>query len=254
MQPQQAQQNAGAFLPPTISDPTITTAPLVRHLANRLVVLIPTPGTFQANAPAMEPGKFADKIQFDAFILDGGPLSYGDRINDGTPPSHQIATPCKVQAMISQHPMIVRPLREALQVGSAVVGRIIKLPPQKTGQSGSWAIQKLGQSPGDQAARASAQALVNAAYSGQWISPEPVRLAPLGVPPVPAATFVPPAPVAPAAQPTPVPPMAAAVVGASEPAAPAGYEAIWGQLTAEQRQQILSSLPTATPAGAPNPF
>ena len=59
------------------------------------------------------------------------------------------------------------------------------------------------------------------------------------------------------AQPVWVPPAAPAPAAVAEPGPPPGYEAMWGQLTPEQRQQVLAHVGQQQPAQAapqPNPY
>jgi hypothetical protein len=245
------------FINPALSGgPTLK----IRNLAGRVVGLIPT--AYDPNAPGIptkqNPNPTQELITADAFVVDGGPLDYGDSQAERipTPPTMRIQTPCIVRSVLISNVNIVRTLKPHVGTGAVVLGRIVQGVTSTQGNSRPWNLEPLADTlprhileqrglseahvAADRAIREQAAAIWAQMAMGSWTSPTPVPLT-AAVPAVPAAAV--PAAV-PAAAPAAVP-AAAAPVAADIPC-PAGWSpAVWDTLSLAQKQAVVPQ-PAAT--------
>lgn len=153
-------------------------APSARHLEGRTIIVVPH--------RVDETSKFKDAVRptayLDLFVLDGGPMQYGDNADLHTPPTHQIQTPCHFANIMMGNSGIVNEVRDLLRRGGMSVGVV------QRGQKGNrpYLITKVetdldGNTRPDGAQRRElARNIYFAHTSGSWQSPEPLLLQPAG--------------------------------------------------------------------------
>lgn len=264
--------------------------PGARHLEGRVVIIKPvrvdeTTLGFDKKTPA--PTLIADII-----VVDGGPLVYGDQVNNAgqqlKPPTHRVETPAMFRGWMDSHMFIVNPCRDMLRAGQPVTVGIIERGTQGNRpyfltETHTDVNRQPRTDPSFAQRRQAAIDVYNAFQTGQWQPPTPVELnpAPAAAPAQPSAwntaASAPPQPSAftqAVAFPAPVgaqastPPSAAgawgqpaafpALASAGGPAfdlskpAP-GYDALWPQLSEAQRLQVWQAQPGASAPAAPAP-
>lgn len=236
--------------------------PGARHLEGRVVIIKPvrvdeTTLGFDKKTPA-------PTVICDIIVVDGGPLIYGDQVNNAgqqlRPPTHRIETPAVFRGWMDSHAYIVNPLRDMLRAGQPVTVGIIERGTQGNRpyfltETHTDVDRKPRTDPSFAQRRQLAIDVYNAFQTGQWQPPAPVELNP----PAPAPSS-PPMAGAWGSQ-----PQASAQLATSftpQPSAPApvtfdlsrpapGFEAMWAQLTEVQRLQLWQAQPAGTAAAAP---
>lgn len=105
----------------------------VRHLKGRLVVFIPR--SFDPTAKNKQ-GQPSPTFHVDAIVMDGGPIEYGDNLNDGTPTSHRVETPCRMNGVrISQSEIVKELSKQDPRNPLPVIGRIGQGKAAKSGNN-----------------------------------------------------------------------------------------------------------------------
>jgi hypothetical protein len=187
VQPHQQQQAPQGDVDPFAPIPATggSGLPGARHLEGRVIIVKPirvdeTTLGFDKKTPA--PTLIADII-----VVDGGPLVYGDQVNNAgqqlKPPTHRIETPCMFRGWLDSHPFIVGPCRDMLRAGQPVTVGIIERGTQGNRpyflvETHTDVDRKPRTDPSFAARRTNAINLFNAFQTGQWKSPEPVELNP----------------------------------------------------------------------------
>jgi hypothetical protein len=237
-------------------------SPKPRNLVGRTVIIKP----IRVDENAMFEGQRRPNATFDLFVVDGGPIRYGDSEERGNPRphTHVSETPALFTNVFVGNDAFVEVCRD--NIGGLVVGVV------EQGTLGNKpfliakthrTINKEDRPDGEQRRRAAHQ-LWNAFRAGQFRNPEPQLLNTqsqgqvpnTGYPPAyaqqypqapqaqtyasnQAPVFVPPAPAQQAQQGTQGQPPVLTP--------PPGWDAsVWANLTPEQRQQIAGQQPAGT--------
>lgn len=159
--------------------------PGARHLEGRVVIVRPI--RVDENTLGFDKKTPAPTAICDIIVVDGGPLVYGDQINNAgqqlKAPTHRIETPAMFTGWMDSHPYIVNPLRDMLRAGQPVTVGIIERGTQGNRpyflcETHTDVDRKPRTDPQFAQRRQNAINLFNAFQTGQWRSPEPVELNP----------------------------------------------------------------------------
>ena len=110
--------------------------PRIMDLEERLLLI--TPKRLEENVPNnLDPKNPQDRMTADVIVLDGGPVAFGGRPEEGVPHSKQAAVPMSIEGMWISNKGLVSQLREALRARLSgagkgmVLGRLHKGPKGK---------------------------------------------------------------------------------------------------------------------------
>jgi hypothetical protein len=159
--------------------------PGARHLEGRVVIIKPvrvdeTTLGFDKKTPT--PTLIADII-----VVDGGPLTYGDQVDNSgrqlKPATHRVETPAMFRGWMDSHAYIVNPCRDMLRAGQPVTVGIIERGTQGNHpyfltETHTDVDRKPRTDPQYAQRRQNAIDLFNAFQIGQWSPPTPVELNP----------------------------------------------------------------------------
>lgn len=125
-QGQYAQPGADA-MPPQFSDGGTFTGtgmkmPAARELAGRTVVFVP----ISVDETNVFKGQPRPSARADLYVIDGGDLLYGSNLDEGTPATHQISTPCVFKGWTVGNGNLVAEIRAGLEKRSMPVGVIYR--------------------------------------------------------------------------------------------------------------------------------
>lgn len=181
--PQQYAQPAADTMPPQFSDGGVygsgsgQAQPAVRHLVGRTIALVPI--SYDPNAQFE--GASRPSARADLYVIDGGPLVYGDNMRDGTPATHRIDTPCVFKGWTVSNINVVNEIRAGLDRRSMPVGVIYRSSfGQKPYNLGK--IKELpdggGPRPDGEQRWQNLQTVFDGLSSGQIPNPTPIELNP----------------------------------------------------------------------------
>jgi len=255
--------------------------PGARHLEGRVVIIKPvrvdeTTLGFDKKTPA--PTLIADII-----VVDGGPLVYGDQVDNSgrqlKPATHRVDTPAMFRGWMDSHSYIVGPCRDMLRAGQPVTVGIIERGSQGNRpyfltETHTDVDRKPRTDPSFAQRRQNAIDLFNAFQTGQWQPPAPVELNPQptqqaqpantwGAPltqsaqqfgvvaaqPAPVSSWGQPAAVAVQSQPSAAP----QTVGRDLSVPAPGFESLWQGMSEQQRAGIWAAQPSSAPPAAAQP-
>lgn len=184
-------------------------SPKMRHLVGRTIIVEPV-----AIGTADVKGKTLDEARFHLTVIDGGPIRYGDNIDDrdrskNRPNTHEIDTPCRFTNVTDISYGFVQAVRDALDAGEH--GRV-GVVQQGTKGNMPFLITKCGtdvhgnERPDGDARFAAAMEIFGkiwadkhapAGHDRQFVSPEPRSLVAAPAAGAPAVNYgTPPAPPA----------------------------------------------------------
>ena len=243
------------------------TNPTARHLVGRTVVMIPK--------RVDENAKYNDQPRptayFDLYVVDGGPLMYGDSEDRANPRpfTHTIETPAFFADAMSGNVMFVNEVRSKLDSAGRPTAMALGVVQQGTRGRKPYMLTRCGKDvdgnerPDGQQRADAAQKLVFEHRSGEWTPPRATPLAQAQAPQVPQVQYggrmpdgtayagYPPGQPAPTyAQP------AQAAQTSAVPAPPTGYppapgwenNPLWGIFTPDQQSQIWQQVNAAAQA------
>lgn len=143
--------------------------PGVRQLGGRHVIMIQTSDVrLVKKFEAKDASEQEEEITVDVVVLDGGPLTFGDKVKGGvTPPTHVVQTPCRINNVPINKKVLIKSLAEQGGKGAMVIGFM-------RGVQGTQNFYYELAPPADQAAiGAQATAWWTATDGGKLNNPEP---------------------------------------------------------------------------------
>lgn len=249
------------------SDPSGGVAnPTARHLVNRTIVIVPR----RVDENAQYQGQPRPTAYFDLYVIDGGPLLYGDSEDRASPRpfTHTIETPAYFQDAQAGNVMFVNEVKSKLDPSGRPTGMALGVVQQGTRGNKPFLLTRCekdvdGNERADgEARRQAAQKLVFAHRSGEWQPPRATPLAQAQAPAVQPINYNTPVTqqyVPPMVQQNPyaTPPMPQPT--SAVPAPPTGYppapgwesNPAWGSFTQEQQSQIWAQVQANQPQSAP---
>jgi hypothetical protein len=97
--------------------------PGVRQLGGRHVIMIQTSDVRLVKKYEAKDGETEEEITVDVVVLDGGPLTFGDKVKGGvTPPTHVVQTPCRINNVPINKKVLIKSLAEQGGRGAMVIG------------------------------------------------------------------------------------------------------------------------------------
>lgn len=245
------------------SDPSGGVAnPTARHLLGRTIVIVPK----RVDDAALYQGQPRPTAYFDLYVVDGGPLLYGDSEDRANPRpfTHTIETPAYFPDAQAGNVLFVNEVKSKLDPSGRPTGMALGVVQQGTRGNKPFLLTRCekdvdGNERADgEARRQAAQKLVFAHRSGEWQPPRATPLAQAQAPAVPQVQYGP-APGTsygqqPMVQQIPQPQFAQVAPGvqanvtpvSAVPAPPTGYppapgwenNPAWGNFTPDQQSQI----------------
>lgn len=157
-------------------------SPAARHLVGRTVVMVPK--RVDETAKGLD-GNSRPTAFFDLYVIDGGPLVFGDSEDRANPrpPSHSIDTPCYFPDVMMGNSGIVGEIRSKIGADGRPTGLSVGVLERGTKGNKPYLMTKCektieGQDRPDGAARrAEAQRIYFAHRDSTWVAPRPVPLA-----------------------------------------------------------------------------
>lgn len=239
-QPGPAQGSADPFADPSGGGGN---APHVRNLEGRTVIIVPK--------RVDESARFKDASRptatFDLVVVDGGPGTYGENLDEHTGPTHAFTAPAYFRNAISGNDGIVGVVRD--NPGSIVVGVI------QRGDRGNrpWLLTKThadlqgNDRPDGDARRAAARDLWFRVQGGEFPPTVPTLLAihsnPAGSPPAGSVSYAQSSTVATQPQPAPPAPQYAQPMPTGPLPPPQGWDPqAWANFPPEAQQKIWAQL------------
>jgi hypothetical protein len=269
------------------SDPSGGVAnPTARHLDGRTIVIVPK----RVDEQAKYQGQDRPTAYFDLYVVDGGPIMYGDSEDRANPRpfTHTIETPAYFADAMSGNVLFVNEVKSKIGPNGQPTGMALGVVQRGTRGNKPWLLTRCekdvdgNERPGGEARRQAAMQLVFAHRSGEWQPPRATPLAQAQTPSVPQVAYslsVPPSQYGAQLPPTPNPyatpptqPYAPVPQGvnvnapvSAVPAPPTGYppapgwenNPAWGQFTPDQQsaiwqqfQQAQSNQPQSAPSAS----
>ena len=206
-------QTQATYVPPQaapaldlgFSDPSGGVAnPTARHLLNRTIVIVPK----RVDENAQYQGQPRPTAYFDLYVIDGGPLLYGDSEDRANPRpfTHTIETPAYFPDAQAGNVMFVNEVKSKLNPAGRPTGMALGVVQQGTRGNKPFLLTRCekdvdGNERADgEARRQAAQKLVFAHRSGEWQPPRATPLAQAQAPAVPQVQYEPPTSPVPASQ------------------------------------------------------
>jgi hypothetical protein len=157
-------------------------SPAARHLVGRTVVLVPK--RVDETAKGLD-GNSRPTAFFDLYVIDGGPLVFGDSEDRANPrpPTHSIDTPCYFPDVMMGNSGIVGEIRSKIGADGRPTGLSVGVLERGTKGNKPYLMTRCektieGQDRPDGATRrAEAQGIYFAHRDGSWTPPKPVPLA-----------------------------------------------------------------------------
>jgi hypothetical protein len=261
------------------SDPSGGVAnPTARHLDGRTIVIVPK----RVDEQAKYQGQDRPTAYFDMYVVDGGPIMYGDSEDRANPRpfTHTIETPAYFADAMSGNVLFVNEVKSKIGPNGQPTGMALGVVQRGTRGNKPWLLTRCekdvdgNERPGGEARRRAAMQLVFAHRSGEWQPPRATPLAQAATPPVAPVQYTPqqygapagyvnvPSPqfaqVAPGVQTNVTPASAVPAPPTGYPPAP-GWEnnPTWGQFTPDQQsaiwqqfQQAQSNQPQSAPSAS----
>jgi hypothetical protein len=272
VQPQMQQGQAPAVPGLAFQDPSRgvgSGTPAPRHLLGRTIIMVPK----RVDENAKYDGQSRPNAYVDLYVIDGGPITYGDSEDKANPrpPTHTVATPCFFPNVMIGNDAFVSEVRSKLgpngQPTGLSVGVVVKPQGKRYyAMTPCSTDENRNDRPDGDARRQAAQDIYMRHQSGEWTPPVPTPLGQVAPPQAPQVNYSQP----PQAQqfnyaPQSAPPVqqgwpvtdaaqqqAPQGVPGSMPPAP-GWEAnpAWLQFTQEQQMSIWQSVGQPAAASAP---
>jgi hypothetical protein len=176
------------------SDPSGGVAnPTARHLDGRTIVIVPK----RVDEQAKYQGQDRPTAYFDLYVIDGGPIMYGDSEDRANPRpfTHTIETPAYFPDAQSGNVLFVNEVRSKLGPNGQPTGMALGVVQRGNRGKKPWLLTRCekdmdGNERQDGAARRdAAQRLVFAHRSGEWQPPRATPLAQAQAPAVPQVAY-----------------------------------------------------------------
>lgn len=120
-----------------------TSGPRVADLHGRLLLI--RPRKLEENLPnRLQPGTFQDRMTVDIVVLDGGPLAFGGRPEDGVPHNKQTNVPHAIKSAFVSQKALVNQMMDAYEhhrrgTGPGLVlGRLTRGQATEPGRKPPW--------------------------------------------------------------------------------------------------------------------